>query len=83
MRLGRITDCVGEVVSEPRAKEAGVVLYVRAVPSIDKGDTVASIGVAGKSPLTYRRQFTTTVSVGGFSVSGRRTTKLWPSGAAS
>jgi len=25
-------------------------LYVRAVPSINKGDTVASVGVVGKAP---------------------------------
>jgi predicted deacylase len=50
MKLGYVTDFVGRTVGELRAREAGVVLYVRAVPSIDKGDTVASIGVVGKAP---------------------------------
>jgi predicted deacylase len=50
MKIGYITDFVGRVVSEPRAKAAGVLLYVRAVPSISKGDAVASVGVVGKAP---------------------------------
>jgi predicted deacylase len=50
MKLGYITDYVGRTVADIRAKEGGVVLYVRAVPSIGKGDTVASIGVVGKAP---------------------------------
>lgn len=50
MKIGYVTDFVGRVVSEARAKAAGVVLYVRAVPSISKGDPVASVGVVGKAP---------------------------------
>lgn len=50
MKLGYVTDYVGKPIYEPRAKEAGVILYVRAVPSINKGDTVASVGVVGKAP---------------------------------
>jgi uncharacterized protein len=50
MKIGYITDFVGRIVSEPRAKAAGVLLYVRAVPSISKGDPVASVGVVGKTP---------------------------------
>jgi hypothetical protein len=48
--LGRVTDYLGRFVADVRAPEAGVVLYVRAVPSLVKGDTVASIGVVGKAP---------------------------------
>ncbi len=48
--LGRVTDYLGRAVTDVRAPEAGVVLYVRAVPSLVKGDTVASIGVVGKAP---------------------------------
>jgi hypothetical protein len=34
-----------ETIFEARAPESGVVLYVRAVPSMTKGETIASIGV--------------------------------------
>ncbi len=50
MKIGYVTDFVGRVVHEARAKAAGIVLYVRAVPSISKGDPLASIGVVGKAP---------------------------------
>jgi uncharacterized protein len=50
MKIGHVTDYVGKTLFEARAKEAGVLLYVRAVPSINKGDTVASVGVVGKAP---------------------------------
>jgi hypothetical protein len=45
MKLGYVTDLFGKTVFEARAPAAGVVLYIRAVPSITRGDTVASIGV--------------------------------------
>ncbi len=50
MKLGYVTDYVGKTLFEARAKESGVLLYVRAVPSISKGDPIASIGVVGKAP---------------------------------
>jgi predicted deacylase len=50
MKIGYVTDYVGRTLFEARATEAGVLLYVRAVPSINKGDTVASVGVVGKAP---------------------------------
>ena len=50
MKLGYVTDYVGKTIFEARAKESGVLLYVRAVPSISKGDPIASIGVVGKAP---------------------------------
>jgi len=48
MKLGYITDYVGKTISESRAPESGVVLFIRAVPSMTKGETVASIGVVRK-----------------------------------
>jgi hypothetical protein len=45
MKIGYVTDYVGKIVYEARASEAGVVLYICAVPSMTKGATVASIGV--------------------------------------
>jgi predicted deacylase len=50
MRLGYVTDYLGRIVFEARAIEAGVVLYVRAVPSINAGETVASVGVVAATP---------------------------------
>jgi uncharacterized protein len=50
MKVGYVTDFVGRQIFEARAKAAGVLLYIRAVPSISKGDPIASIGVVGKAP---------------------------------
>lgn len=50
MRVGYVTDYVGKVIFEARAQEAGVVLYIRAVPSISKGTSIASVGVVGRAP---------------------------------
>jgi predicted deacylase len=50
MKLGYVTDYLGKPLFDARAKEAGVVLYVRAVPTINKGDTIASVGVIGVPP---------------------------------
>jgi hypothetical protein len=43
--VGYVTDYFGKTILEAHAPEAGVVLYVRAVPSMTKGETVANIGV--------------------------------------
>ena len=48
MKLGYVTDYVGRTMFEARAPESGVILYIRAVPSMTKGETVASIGVVRK-----------------------------------
>jgi predicted deacylase len=45
MKVGIVTDFFGKTIFEARAPESGVVLYVRAVPSAVKGETLASIGV--------------------------------------
>ncbi|MGH9383449.1 MAG: succinylglutamate desuccinylase/aspartoacylase family protein [Vicinamibacterales bacterium] len=50
MKIGYVTDFVGRIVYEARAKTAGVVLYIRAVPSISAGDPIASVGIVGKAP---------------------------------
>jgi len=49
MRLGYVTDFYGNPVFEARAPESGVVLYICAVPSMDKGGTIANIGVVAAS----------------------------------
>ena len=43
--LGYVTDFFGRTVFEAQAPEAGVVLYLCAVPSMKKGDTIANVGV--------------------------------------
>lgn len=50
MKIGYVTDYLGKPLFDARAKESGVVLYVRAVPSINKGETIASVGVIGAAP---------------------------------
>jgi len=45
MKIGYVTDYVGKVILEARAPAGGVVLYIRAVPSMTKGETIANIGV--------------------------------------
>ena len=50
MKVGYVTDYVGRHLFDARAKAAGVVLYIRAVPTINKGDAIASIGIVGKAP---------------------------------
>jgi len=44
MRLGYVTDYVGRTVFEARAPEAGVILFIRAVPSMTRGEAIANIG---------------------------------------
>ena len=44
MKIGYVTDYVGNVVFEARAPVAGIVLYICAVPSMTKGATIAIIG---------------------------------------
>jgi uncharacterized protein len=50
MKVGYLTDYLNRPLAEARAPEAGVVLYIRAVPSLTKGETLASIGVVGTEP---------------------------------
>ena len=45
MKLGYITDYVGNVIAEPRAPVSAIILHVNALPSLKKGDNVADLGV--------------------------------------
>jgi predicted deacylase len=45
MTVGHITDYLGKTLIEVKAPESGVVLFIRAVPSMTKGETIANIGV--------------------------------------
>jgi uncharacterized protein len=48
MRLGYVTDYTGRTLFEARAPASGVILFIRAVPSMTKGETVANVGVVAK-----------------------------------
>jgi hypothetical protein len=51
MKIGYVTDYFGKTIFAARAPVSGVVLYICAVPSMKKGDTIANIGVvAAKAP---------------------------------
>lgn len=51
MKIGYVTDYFGKTIYEARARSAGIVLYICAVPSMKKGDNIANIGVvAAKAP---------------------------------
>ncbi len=45
MKLGTVTDYLGRPLFEARAPQSGVILFIRAVPSMTKGETVANVGV--------------------------------------
>src|SRR5438094_6204122 len=48
MKVGFVTDYVGNIIFEARTPIAGIVLYVCAVPSMTKGATIANLGVVAK-----------------------------------
>jgi predicted deacylase len=48
MKVGYVTDYIGRTIYEATAPSAGVVLYICAVPSMKKGETVANVGVLAK-----------------------------------
>ena len=48
MRLGYVTDYVGRTVFEARAPVGGIVLFVRGVPSMTTGETIANVGVVAR-----------------------------------
>jgi len=50
MKVGYVTDYFGNTIYEAQAPAAGVVLYICAVPSMKKGDTVANIGEITRNP---------------------------------
>jgi uncharacterized protein len=50
MKIGYVTDYYGNTIYEAAAPAAGVVLYICAVPSMKKGDTIANIGEITRNP---------------------------------
>ncbi|HEV8600761.1 MAG TPA: succinylglutamate desuccinylase/aspartoacylase family protein [Gemmatimonadales bacterium] len=49
-RLGYVTDYLGRKLFDVTAPEAGLILYLNALPTIVKGGTIASLGVSAKAP---------------------------------
>jgi uncharacterized protein len=48
MKVGYVTDYLGKTILEAKAAESGVVLFIRAVQSMTKGETIANIGVPAR-----------------------------------
>jgi predicted deacylase len=49
-KIGSITDYLNRPLQDVMAPDTGIVMFVRAVPSLKKGDTMASIGVVSTQP---------------------------------
>jgi uncharacterized protein len=45
MKIGYVTDYVGKTIYEATSPSAGIVLYICAVPSMRKGETIANVGI--------------------------------------
>ena len=50
MKIGYVTDYFGKKIWDATAPIAGVVVYIGAVPSLKKGDTIADIGEISSTP---------------------------------
>jgi predicted deacylase len=50
MKIGYVTDYFGRKIWDATSPISGVVLYIGAVPSLKKGDTIAHIGEIGSPP---------------------------------
>jgi predicted deacylase len=44
-RLGAVRDYWGKVLAEPVAPDGGIIMFVRALPTLRKGDTIANVGI--------------------------------------
>ena len=53
MKVGYVTDYLGKTIYEASSPAAGVVLYICAVPSMKKGETIANVGVVA-NPETVK-----------------------------
>lgn len=49
-KLGDVTDYYGKVIFEARAPFSGIVLHICSVPSMNKGDSLATIGIIATEP---------------------------------
>jgi predicted deacylase len=49
-KIGSVTDYLNRPLQEIAAPATGIIMFVRAVPSLKKGDTLANVGVVSKDP---------------------------------
>jgi predicted deacylase len=49
-KVGFVTDYLNRPLQEITAPEAGTVMFIRALPSLKKGDTIVNIGVVSTRP---------------------------------
>jgi uncharacterized protein len=49
-KIGSVTDYLNRPLQDVFAPESGIIMFVRAVPSLKKGDTIANVGVVAKEP---------------------------------
>jgi hypothetical protein len=49
-RIGIVRDYLNRPIAEIQAPEAGIIMFIRALPSLKKGDTIATIGVVKPEP---------------------------------
>ena len=49
-KIGSVTDYLNRPLQDVLAPESGIIMFVRALPSLKKGDTIANVGVVSKEP---------------------------------
>jgi predicted deacylase len=49
-RLGYVTDYLGRKLYDVKTPEAGLILYVNALPTVTRGGTIANVGVVKRGP---------------------------------
>jgi len=50
VKIGAVTDYLNRPLHDVLAPESGIIMFVRALPSLKKGDTLANVGVIAKEP---------------------------------
>jgi len=48
--IGLVKDVLNRPIADIKAPEAGIIMFIRALPSLKKGDTIASLGVITEEP---------------------------------
>ncbi|PYR16219.1 MAG: succinylglutamate desuccinylase [Acidobacteria bacterium] len=49
-KIGSVTDYLNRPLQDVLAPESGIIMFVRALPSLKKGDTIANVGVVSTDP---------------------------------
>ncbi|MBI3401719.1 MAG: succinylglutamate desuccinylase/aspartoacylase family protein [Acidobacteria bacterium] len=48
--IGLVKDALNRPIAEIKAPDAGIIMFIRALPSLKQGDTIASLGVITQEP---------------------------------